>query len=174
MKCLVWTTDSNDFKYIARDRNIYEPLQNISSRYYPATSETSLFFQNELAGQASEPRNYRLFFDRAVGTTSIENNQLEIMLHRRTLKDDHMGVKEPLNDDSVTFGQLALRIENNQEKDIWASKSFMFPLEEVDIESDGISHGLIKPNCSSKYSCSLLTKSLPKGIVLIFRPRQGY
>ena len=162
----IWTTDSNDFKYITRDRNIYEPLQNISSRYYPATSETSLFFHNELAGQAPKPLNYRLFFDRAVGTTSLENNQLEIMLHRRTLKDDHMGVKEPLNDDSVTFGQLALRIENNQEKDIWASKFFMFPLEEVDVENDGISHGLIKPSCYSKDSCSLLTESLPKGIHL--------
>ena len=45
--------------------------------------------------------------DRSQGTTSLKRNELEIMVHRKTLKDDHKGVSEPLNEHAFGYGLVA-------------------------------------------------------------------
>ena len=45
--------------------------------------------------------------DRSQGATSLQNNKLEIMVHRKTLKDDHKGVSEALNDKAFGYGLVA-------------------------------------------------------------------
>ena len=39
--------------------------------------------------------------DRAQGVTSIVEGQIDILIHRRLLKDDHKGVQEPLNETNL-------------------------------------------------------------------------
>ena len=46
--------------------------------------------------------------DRAAGVTSLDSDQLDIMLHRRTLRDDGKGLGEPMDDDTVINGRLVL------------------------------------------------------------------
>jgi lysosomal alpha-mannosidase len=45
--------------------------------------------------------------DRSQGATSLENNKLEIMVHRKTLKDDKKGVSEALNEKAFGYGLVA-------------------------------------------------------------------
>ncbi|CAF4718267.1 unnamed protein product, partial [Rotaria magnacalcarata] len=47
--------------------------------------------------------NVVIFVDRSEGGGSISNGSMEIMLHRRTLNDDSLGVGEPLNE--TAYGQ---------------------------------------------------------------------
>ena len=45
--------------------------------------------------------------DRSQGATSLKHNELEIMVHRKTLKDDKKGVTEPLNEHAFGQGLVA-------------------------------------------------------------------
>ena len=45
--------------------------------------------------------------DRSQGATSLENNKIEIMVHRRTHKDDKKGVGEALNERAFGQGLVA-------------------------------------------------------------------
>ena len=45
--------------------------------------------------------------DRSQGATSLENNKVEIMVHRKTLKDDHKGVGEAINEKAFGYGLVA-------------------------------------------------------------------
>ena len=45
--------------------------------------------------------------DRSQGATSLRTNEIEIMVHRKTLKDDHKGVSEPINEHAFGYGLVA-------------------------------------------------------------------
>jgi len=91
-----WLTDSNGREMQKRVRfqrpgyklNITEP---VAGEFYPVVTVASLSdTQAEMA----------VLVDRAQGVTSLNDGQLEFMVHRRLLADDYRGVREPLNETS--------------------------------------------------------------------------
>lgn len=153
-----WQTDSNNYLFIERDRNKFTLDEPVSSRYYPATGETFLV-------DLEQKFHYGLLFDRAVGTTSLQQNQLEIMLHRRTLTDDRFGLLHNMNDDSSVEGEIVI-YKNYANRDKWYAKSFHFPLTEVSIpKNSGQQTHTIAPKCDSQAdSCSYLIQNFPENI----------
>ncbi|XP_011176167.2 lysosomal alpha-mannosidase isoform X2 [Solenopsis invicta] len=94
-------TDSNGREMLKRVIN-YRPTwdlkleEPISGNYYPVTSKISL---------KDEKKQLKLsaLVDRAQGGTSLADGVIELMLHRRLLKDDAFGVAEALNE--TAFGE---------------------------------------------------------------------
>ena len=68
----------------------------VSSNYYPIT--TGAFISDPSTGEYLS-----VLTDRAEGGGSITDGNLEVMLHRRLLRDDYKGVGEPLNE--TAFGE---------------------------------------------------------------------
>lgn len=106
-------TDSNGREMLKRRRNyrsdyeftIEEP---VAGNYYPITSRITL---------KDEEKNIQLSLlnDRAQGGTSLQSGQLELMLHRKCLRDDAFGVGESLQEIEfeqglVVRGQLYLTL----------------------------------------------------------------
>uniref|UniRef100_A0A6P7FYF0 alpha-mannosidase n=1 Tax=Diabrotica virgifera virgifera TaxID=50390 RepID=A0A6P7FYF0_DIAVI len=93
----VFYTDSNGRETIKRIKNqradyfyniSWEP---VSSNYYPVTSKIVIKDQEKHMQMA-------ILTDRSQGGSSLENNQIELMVHRRTIFDDGKGVGEPLSE----------------------------------------------------------------------------
>ncbi|CAD6212293.1 unnamed protein product [Miscanthus lutarioriparius] len=87
-------TDSNGRDFLKRVRNYREDwnlqvTQPVAGNYYPVNLGVYI---------ADEKYELSVLVDRAVGASSIQDSQLEIMLHRRLLKDDGRGVAEPLDE----------------------------------------------------------------------------
>ncbi|KAK3157330.1 hypothetical protein QOZ80_2AG0119610 [Eleusine coracana subsp. coracana] len=87
-------TDSNGRDFLKRERNYREDwdlhvTQPVAGNYYPVN-----------LGAYVTDGKYELsvLVDRAVGASSIQDGQLEIMLHRRIMQDDGRGVGEPLDE----------------------------------------------------------------------------
>ncbi|XP_020290943.1 lysosomal alpha-mannosidase [Pseudomyrmex gracilis] len=97
----VFYTDSNGREMLKRVRN-YRPTwdleleEPISGNYYPITSKIAI---------KDEEKQLKLnvLNDRAQGGSSLEDGAIELMLHRRLLKDDAFGVGEALNE--TAFGE---------------------------------------------------------------------
>ncbi|GJP85072.1 hypothetical protein CLOP_g15174 [Closterium sp. NIES-67] len=87
-------TDSNGRDFIQRTRNfradwnltVTEPT---AGNYYPVNSGIYLH---------DKATDLSVLVDRATGASSLNDGQLELMLHRRLLHDDHRGVAEALNE----------------------------------------------------------------------------
>ncbi|RLN15696.1 alpha-mannosidase-like [Panicum miliaceum] len=87
-------TDSNGRDFLKRVRNHREDwnlemTEPVAGNYYPV---------NLGAYVADRKYEVSVLVDRAVGASSIRDGELEIMLHRRTLRDDGKGVEEPLGE----------------------------------------------------------------------------
>jgi len=87
-------TDSNGRDFLKRVRNYREDwnlqvTQPVAGNYYPVNLGVYV---------ADGKYELSVLVDRAVGAASIQDGQLEIMLHRRLLKDDGRGVGEPLDE----------------------------------------------------------------------------
>ncbi|XP_055327446.1 LOW QUALITY PROTEIN: lysosomal alpha-mannosidase-like [Paramacrobiotus metropolitanus] len=95
-------TDSNGRQTIKRTRN-FRPtfeLSNtepIASNYYPVVN--SIFLEDEEQGN-----RLTVLTDRPQGGSSLKDGQLELMVHRRLLVDDWLGVTEPLNETGMGEG----------------------------------------------------------------------
>ncbi|XP_017876463.1 lysosomal alpha-mannosidase isoform X1 [Ceratina calcarata] len=95
-------TDSNGREMLKRKRN-YRPTWNlrleepVSGNYYPVNSKISV---------KDEEKQLKLsvLTDRAQGGTSMIDGEIEMMLHRRLLKDDAFGVGEALNETAYNEG----------------------------------------------------------------------
>ena len=110
-------TDANGREVLERIRN-YRPTWNytivepVSGNYYPVNSRIWIKDQNRqftiLTGvyiycsTATCQVKFLVFLDRSEGGSSIHDGSVEIMLHRRILHDDGLGVGEPLNE--MAFG----------------------------------------------------------------------
>ncbi|CAD1474134.1 unnamed protein product, partial [Heterotrigona itama] len=94
-------TDSNGREMLKRKRD-YRPTWNVeleeqvSGNYYPITSKISL-------KDEESQLKLSLLTDRAEGGTSMRDGEIEMMVHRRLLKDDAFGVGEALNESA--FGE---------------------------------------------------------------------
>ncbi|CAG2111159.1 unnamed protein product, partial [Medioppia subpectinata] len=103
----VFYTDSNGRQTMRRRRD-YRPTYNltitqpVSGNYYPVTNWIAI--RDEKAGLQLTMLN-----DRAQGGTGFREGQIELMVHRRILNDDGMGVKEPLNEPGVDGNGLVIR-----------------------------------------------------------------
>ena len=151
----IWSTDTNSIGRIERSRENTRPMDPIASRYFPMTSETLLDFAGD---------SFSVSSTRAAGVTSLESSQLDVMLHRRTLKDDWKGLNQPMDDKSSVSGSLQIGIEGSKNKNVVATKKLHNPVLVVDGEltifeniKTGLS-GLIEPFCENG-SCSLFKKS---------------
>ena len=99
-------TDSNgrEMQQRRRDRRpwpwpgdfYFEPQ---AANYHPITSGAALG-DGELTANVAT--------DRAQGAASLEEGELEVMVHRRVLHDDYRGVGEPLNETQVSAADEAL------------------------------------------------------------------
>uniref|UniRef100_A0A905ATF6 Alpha-mannosidase n=1 Tax=Glossina morsitans morsitans TaxID=37546 RepID=A0A905ATF6_GLOMM len=92
----IFYTDSNGREMIKRTQMGNKKLQtykeeNIPSIYYPVNGR--LVLEEEGKGARMAVLN-----DRAQGGSSTEEGALELMLHRRLLSDDNLGVGEALNE----------------------------------------------------------------------------
>ena len=91
-----WATDANgrDMQVRRRDHrddwtlNVTEP---VAGNYVPCGSVASLSAEDADAALHLMP-------DRSQGVASIADGELEAMVHRRVLRDDNLGVGEPLNE----------------------------------------------------------------------------
>ncbi|XP_057868913.2 alpha-mannosidase isoform X2 [Cryptomeria japonica] len=90
----VFYTDSNGRDFLKRVRNYrsdwnLQVNQPVSGNYYPINSG---IYTTDNETELS------VLVDRPVGGSSIQDGQLELMLHRRCLNDDLRGVDEALNE----------------------------------------------------------------------------
>ena len=90
-----WYTDSNGREWQPRVRNYrptwtWDPTQPVAGNYYPVNSGIALGDPSGLG--------LSILNDRSQGGASINDGELELMLHRRLTMDDGRGVGEPLNE----------------------------------------------------------------------------
>ncbi|XP_039500014.1 lysosomal alpha-mannosidase [Drosophila santomea] len=129
----VFYTDSNGRELIRREKNQREDftpelaVQPTSGNYYPITSRIAL--------QDSKKR-LAILNDRAQGGSSMKDGQIELMLHRRLVRDDGYGVGEALNEEKygkplIARGKVFLILNAADEStaaEREAEKEFHLPL----------------------------------------------
>jgi len=87
-------TDSNGREVLQRVKDYrptwnYQVYEPVAGNYYPV---------NGVAYIKDSNRQISILNDRSQGVSSLDNGQLEFMVHRRTLRDDYRGVDEPMNE----------------------------------------------------------------------------
>ncbi|CAH8875835.1 unnamed protein product [Trichobilharzia szidati] len=111
-------TDSSGRRLIRRLRNKrvdwnlpvnFTETENIAGNYYPVINRIMLknILMND--GDATIPFGLAVYTDRAEGGTSLHDGQIEIMLHRRLMRDDGFGVGEPLMESGADRRGLIVR-----------------------------------------------------------------
>lgn len=91
-----WYSDSNGQEMQWRQRNFQETYRiaktnPIASNYYPVNTAVYINDTNSKA-------RLTVITDRSEGCSSINDGEVEVMLHRRMLYDDGKGVGQPLNE----------------------------------------------------------------------------
>ncbi|XP_053692769.1 lysosomal alpha-mannosidase-like [Sabethes cyaneus] len=99
----VFWTDSNGREMIRRVRDHRETwdlelVEPVAGNYYPVTTNIAL---------EDEKLRMAVLNDRAQGGTSLQDGVLELMVHRRLLRDDAFGVGEALNETAYGDGLVA-------------------------------------------------------------------
>ncbi len=103
-------TDANGREILKRVRNFratwpFNNTEPVSGNYYPVNSR--IFIRDELPSVLN--RQLTIVTDRTHGASSITDGSIEVMLHRRTLYDDRLGVNEPLNEPGLDYKGLVAR-----------------------------------------------------------------
>ncbi|XP_033225889.1 lysosomal alpha-mannosidase-like [Belonocnema kinseyi] len=101
-----FSTDSNGREMLKRKRKVVQSTwdsqfsEPVAGNYYPVTTKISL---------KDEERNLKLavLTDRAQGGSSLRDGEIELMVHRRCLKDDDQGVRQALNGTAYGMGVVA-------------------------------------------------------------------
>ncbi len=109
----IFYTDSNGREILQRKRD-YRPtwqLNNtepVAGNYYPINSR--IFLRDETSDKKNSfNRQLTLVTDRSQGASSIQDGNIEIMLHRRILNDDALGVSEPMNETGINGKGLIVK-----------------------------------------------------------------
>ncbi|XP_052778477.1 lysosomal alpha-mannosidase-like [Mya arenaria] len=100
-------TDANGRDIIKRVRNFRKTwnlnqTESVAGNYYPVNSR--IFLRDESSGM-----QFTVLTDRSQGGASIQDGQLELMVHRRLLYDDSLGVGEPMNETGSDKQGLIIR-----------------------------------------------------------------
>ncbi|CAL8077426.1 unnamed protein product [Calicophoron daubneyi] len=107
-------TDSAGRRLIRRVRNQrldwnlpfrFNETQPIAGNYYPIVNRIMLKGKNTNNAAMA----FAVYTDRSEGGSSINDGQLEIMLHRRLVRDDGYGVGEPLFEQGIDNRGLIVR-----------------------------------------------------------------
>ncbi|XP_033096903.1 lysosomal alpha-mannosidase-like [Anneissia japonica] len=98
-------TDSNGREILERIKDhreswLYNVTEPVAGNYYPVNSRMYL---------KDEKRQLTILSDRSQGGSSMKEGSMEIMVHRRILKDDARGVGEPLNETGQFGDGLIIR-----------------------------------------------------------------
>ncbi|KER18822.1 hypothetical protein T265_15806, partial [Opisthorchis viverrini] len=80
-----------------RTTNLHDP---IASNYYPVINRILIKGAGETSPE-SPPLALAVYTDRPQGGSSLEQGQLELMVHRRLVRDDGLGVNEALMEQGV-------------------------------------------------------------------------
>ncbi|CAH8588328.1 unnamed protein product [Dicrocoelium dendriticum] len=117
-------TDSAGRRLIKRVRHmrpdwnisqVFRETQPVAGNYYPivnrimlkgSSSETS--FHRETRG-SWPAMGFAVYTDRAQGGSSLQDGQVELMVHRRLVRDDGYGVGEPLTENGVDHNEIPRR-----------------------------------------------------------------
>ncbi|XP_026811581.1 lysosomal alpha-mannosidase-like isoform X3 [Rhopalosiphum maidis] len=97
-------TDSNGREMLKRVLNyrpsfsLKENVENVSGNYYPITSRISL---------TDLQTRFSILNDRSQGGSSLQDGEIELMVHRRIFHDDAFGVDEALNETAFGVGLVA-------------------------------------------------------------------
>uniref|UniRef100_A0A6E8VVM0 Alpha-mannosidase n=1 Tax=Anopheles coluzzii TaxID=1518534 RepID=A0A6E8VVM0_ANOCL len=96
-------TDSNGREMLRRVRNYRETweldlVEPVAGNYYPITAKIAV---------EDDHSRMAVLNDRAQGGSSLVDGQLELMVHRRLLRDDAFGVGEALNETQYGAGIVA-------------------------------------------------------------------
>jgi len=96
----LYYTDANGREVLERKRDFrptwnYTVVETVSGNYYPINSRIWIKDAN---------RQLTVLTDRSEGGGSIQDGSMEVMVHRRTLYDDALGVGEPLNETAYGEG----------------------------------------------------------------------
>lgn len=106
----VFYTDSNAREMLKRRRN-NKPLwreELVAINYYPINSKINI---------EDDSSRMAILTDRAQGATSLMDGSIDVMVHRRLLRDDAFGVGEALNEEQnkeglIATGTLSLLVSN--------------------------------------------------------------
>ncbi|XP_017075947.2 lysosomal alpha-mannosidase [Drosophila eugracilis] len=145
----VFYTDSNGRELIRREKDKREDfspelaVQPTSGNYYPITSRIALQDNN---------KRIAVLNDRAQGGSSMKDGQIELMLHRRLVRDDGYGVDETLNEQKygqplIARGKVFLILNAADEStsaEREAEKEFHLPLWKFFSKNSGSSSAVAK------------------------------
>lgn len=100
-----WSTSANGLDMLERR---YDPLQSdrIAGNYYPTAGAAYL-------RDTGADVRLSLLAAQSHGCGATRSGELELMLHRRCLRDDQFGVNEVLNETSTIQPQIWLTLETN-------------------------------------------------------------
>ncbi|XP_074275154.1 putative alpha-mannosidase At5g13980 [Silene latifolia] len=103
----IFYTDSNGRDFIKRMRDYrsdwdLQVNQPVAGNYYPIN--LGIYLHDDV-------NEFSVMVDRAIGGSSIKDGQIEIMLHRRLLRDDGKGVGEALNEEVCTPECIGLTVQ---------------------------------------------------------------
>uniref|UniRef100_A0A095AYR0 Lysosomal alpha-mannosidase n=1 Tax=Schistosoma haematobium TaxID=6185 RepID=A0A095AYR0_SCHHA len=116
-------TDSSGRRLIKRLRNRrddwnlpfhFNETENVSGNYYPVINRIMLkniflYKPNKKHENDEILLGLAIYTDRAQGGTSLNDGQIELMLHRRLVNDDGFGVSEPLMENGLDYRGLIVR-----------------------------------------------------------------
>ncbi|KAF1327973.1 Lysosomal alpha-mannosidase, partial [Globisporangium splendens] len=99
-------TDSNGVEFVTRVRNhrdtwnltLHDDQEFVAANYFPIT--TGAYIKDD-------KYQFNVATDRAQGAASLEDGQIEVMVHRRLLADDGKGVGEHLNETESVYDVVA-------------------------------------------------------------------
>ncbi|XP_055376537.1 lysosomal alpha-mannosidase-like isoform X1 [Condylostylus longicornis] len=174
----IFYTDSSGRQMIKRVRDHretwnYTVTEPIAGNYYPILTNIAL---------EDKKTRMAVLVDRAQGGGSIYDGTLEIMVHRRLLKDDAFGVGEPLNETAFGDGLISRgkhyllvgRSDLNRAPTAKAEERFLqirkhLPFWTFFDDAENISYDQFRNNYYLLYSG--ITLSLPKNVhLLTFEP----
>ncbi|CAF1220295.1 unnamed protein product [Rotaria magnacalcarata] len=153
-------------KYYTDANGLLEP---VSGNYYPVNSRIWIKDQN---------RQFTVLTDRSEGGASLHDGSIEIMLHRRLLYDDDLGVSEALNEsafgeDLVVRGRHSLIVDASATSAlvhrVSAQNMYMHPLAVYSLTQQTFA------NYSAVYrlTWSALTNVLPLNVHLLTLDQLG-
>ncbi|XP_055636185.1 lysosomal alpha-mannosidase-like [Toxorhynchites rutilus septentrionalis] len=173
----VFWTDSNGREMLRRVRNHRETwdlelAEPVAGNYYPITANIAL-----------EDDNLRMAVlnDRAQGGTSLQDGVLELMVHRRLLRDDAFGVGEALNEVAygsgliargkhyLLFGEKASKSPTAQAKERFLQNQVLTPAWLFVSDATNLTYDAWRTSFNSEFSA--LSASLPPNVnLLTFEP----